>query len=264
MRDTYVTIDIQLTPIIEHLSMYVWPLVRIGAFLMVMPVVGGSFVPARVRLLLAVALTAVIAPVIPIASTPAVLSVAGLVTMTQEIAIGVVLAFLVQLVFDAIALGGQVIGMSMGLGFAVFLDRARGVNIPVLGQLFLMLGMLVFLAMDGHLAMIELLAKSFEAWPLAENGFSAAALTDVLSWTQQLFVFAIKIALPAVTAILVVNLAFGTMSRAAPTLNLFAVGFPVAMLLGFAVIFLNMGVLVENVRSFLSISLAAVSALLEM
>ena len=258
------TIDIQLTPIIEQLSMYVWPLVRIGAFLMVMPIVGGSFVPARVRLLLAVALTAAIAPVIPIASTPAVLSVAGLVTMTQEIAIGVVLGFLVQLVFDAIALGGQVIGMSMGLGFAVFLDRARGVNIPVLGQLFLMLAMLVFLSMDGHLAMIELLAKSFEAWPLAENRFTEAALADVLSWTQQLFVFAIKIALPAVTAILVVNLAFGTMSRAAPTLNLFAVGFPVAMLLGFAAIFLNMGVLTENVRTFLSMSLAAVSALLEM
>ena len=86
-----------------------------------------------------------------------VLSVVGLVTMIQEIAIGVAMGFLVQLVFDAIALGGQVIGMSMGLGFAVFLDRARGVSIPVLGQLFLMLGMLIFLSLDGHLALIQLL-----------------------------------------------------------------------------------------------------------
>jgi len=258
------TIDLQLTPILEQLAMYVWPFVRVGAFLMVMPVVGGSFVPLKVRLILAVALTGVIAPVIPIASTPEVLSVAGLVTMTQEIAIGVMLGFLVQLVFDAIALGGQVIGMSMGLGFAVFLDRARGVNIPVLGQLFLMLGMLVFLAMDGHLAMIQLLAKSFQTWPLAANNFSETILSEVLTWTRQLFVFAIKIALPAITAILVVNLAFGTMSRAAPTLNLFAVGFPVAMLSGFAVIFLNMAVLQENVQAFLSASLAAIAALLEM
>lgn len=258
------TIDLQLTPIIDQLALYIWPFVRIGAFLMVMPVVGGSFVPVKVRLLLATALTGVIAPVIPIASTPEVLSAAGLVTMTREIAIGVTLGFLVQLVFDAIALGGQVIGMSMGLGFAVFLDRARGVNIPVLGQLFLMLGMLVFLAMDGHLALIQLLAKSFHAWPLAENRFSSAVLSELLSWTGQLFIFAMKIALPAVTAILVVNLAFGTMSRAAPTLNLFAVGFPVAMLLGFAVIFLNMDVLMQNVMAFLSLSLDAVSALLEM
>ncbi len=258
------TIDIQLTPIIEQLGLYIWPFVRIGAFLMVMPVVGGSFVPVKVRLLLAIALTGVIAPVIPTASTPEVLSAAGLVTMIQEIAIGVTLGFLVQLVFDAIALGGQVIGMSMGLGFAVFLDKARGVNIPVLGQLFLMLGMLVFLAMDGHLAMIQLLAKSFHAWPLAENRFTTAVLSELLVWTSQLFVFAMQIALPAVTAILVVNLAFGTMSRAAPTLNLFAVGFPVAMLLGFAVIFLNMDVLMQNVMAFLSLSLDAVSALLEL
>ena len=229
-----------------------------------MPVVGGSFVPVKVRLLLAMALTGVIAPVIPTASTPEVLSAAGLVTMIQEIAIGVTLGFLVQLVFDAIALGGQVIGMSMGLGFAVFLDKARGVNIPVLGQLFLMLGMLVFLSMDGHLALIQLLAKSFHAWPLAENRFTADVLSELLAWTSQLFIFAMKIALPAVTAILVVNLAFGTMSRAAPTLNLFAVGFPVAMLLGFAVIFLNMDVLMQNITAFLSLSLDAVSALLEM
>ena len=91
------TIDLQLTPIIEQLSIYVWPFVRIGAFLMVMPVVGGSFVPVKVRLILAIALTGVIAPVIPIASTPAVLSAAGLVTMIQEIAIGVTLGFLVQM-----------------------------------------------------------------------------------------------------------------------------------------------------------------------
>ncbi|MDH3747786.1 MAG: flagellar biosynthetic protein FliR [Gammaproteobacteria bacterium] len=258
------TIDLHLTPIIEQLATYIWPFVRIGAFMMVMPVVGGSFVPVRVRLILAMALTGVIAPVIPIASTPEVLSAVGLVTMTQEIVIGVMLGFLVQLVFDAIALGGQVIGMSMGLGFAVFLDKARGVNIPVIGQMFLMLGMLVFLAMDGHLAMIQLLAKSFYAWPLAEDRFTETVLSELLAWTGQLFVFAMKIALPAVTAILVVNLAFGTMSRAAPTLNLFAVGFPVAMLSGFAVIFLNMDVLQENVMSFLSTSLAAISALLEL
>ncbi len=256
-------VDIQLTPIIEQVGNYIWPFVRIGAFLMVMPVVGGTFVPARVRLLVAIALTVVIAPVIPTASTPEVLSAMGLVTMIQEIGIGVALGFLVQLVFDAIALGGQVIGMSMGLGFAVFVDKTRGVNIPVLGQLFLMLGMLVFLSMDGHLALIQLLAGSFEAWPLGSTPMTTDVISQMLEWTGWLFIFATKIALPAVTSILVVNLAFGAMSRAAPTLNLFAVGFPVAMLLGFAVIFLNMDALIENVTSFLSISLSAVSALLE-
>jgi flagellar biosynthetic protein FliR len=257
-------VEIALTPLIESLSTFVWPFVRIGAFLMVMPIIGGSFVPAKVRLLLAIVLTIVIAPIVPAPVTLEVLSLAGLVTMTQEIGIGVVMGFLVQLVFDAIALGGQVIGMSMGLGFAVFLDRARGVSVPVLGQLFLMLGMLVFLAIDGHLVLIQLLAKSFHAWPMAEGRLTLPIIAEVLAWTGQLFVFALKIALPAITALLVVNLSFGVMSRAAPTLNLFAVGFPVAMLLGFTVIFLNMGVLSESVTSFVSISLAKVSYLLSL
>ena len=256
-------IEIPIAELTQGLATYIWPFVRIGAFLMVMPLIGGSFVPTKVRLLLAVVLTAVLAPVLPTMPNPDVLSVVGLVTMIQEIAIGVAMGFLVQLVFDAIALGGQVIGMSMGLGFAVFLDRARGVNIPVLGQLFLMLGMLIFLSMNGHLALIRLLAESFQAWPVSTAGLSVSMLSEILLWTGQMFVYAMKIALPAITAILVVNLSFGVMSRAAPTLNLFAVGFPVAMLLGFAVIFLNMGVLAENVSIFIERSLAMISRLLE-
>ncbi len=257
-------IEIAIVPLIETLAIYIWPFIRIGAFLMVMPLIGGSFVPVRVRLLLAIALTIAIAPLVPPAVTQDVLSAAGLVMMIQEIGIGVALGFLVQLVFDAIALGGQVIGMSMGLGFAVFLDRARGVSVPVLGQLFLMLGMMVFLSLDGHLAMIRLLVESFRAWPISEAGLTVPILSELLMWTAQLFVFALKIALPAITALLIVNLSFGIMSRAAPTLNLFAVGFPVAMLLGFVVIFLNMGALVENVSTFLTLSISKVSQLLEL
>ena len=257
-------IEIPIAPIIETLAIYIWPFVRIGAFLMVMPLIGGSFTPVRVRLLLAIALTMIIAPIVPHAVTQDVLSVGGLVTMIQEIAIGVALGFLVQLVFDAIALGAQVIAMSMGLGFAVFLDRARGINIPVLGQLFLMLSMLIFLSLDGHLAMIQLLVDSFQAWPMGQGGLTLPVLSELLVWTAQLFIFAMKIALPAITALLIVNLSFGIMSRAAPTMNLFAVGFPVSRLLGFVVIFLNMGALVENVVSFLEISLLKISLLLEM
>ena len=257
-------IELATGPLIGALEMYIWPFVRIGAFLMVMPLVGSSFVPVKVRLLLAVVLTVVIAPIVPATAPQDVLSAAGLVTMIREIGIGVSMGFLVQLVFDAIALGGQVIGMSMGLGFAVFLDRARGVSVPVLGQLFLMLGMLIFLALDGHLEMIRLLALSFQALPMSEAGLTLPKIGELLDWTGNLFVFGLKIALPAITALLVVNLSFGVMSRAAPTLNLFAVGFPVAMLLGFAVIFLNMGVLVESVSRFLMLSISAISQLLEL
>ncbi len=240
-------LNLAIGPLFESTAMYLWPFVRVAAFVMVMPVIGGSFVPARVRLMLALMLTLVVAPVVQPAISVNFLSFAGAIIIMQEVAIGIAMGFAVQLVFDAIALGGQVIAMSMGLGFAVFIDRQRGVNIPVVSQFFLMLGMLLFLVMDGHLALIEMIAESFRILPIAGHGLTRAAVSYLLTWSGQVFIVAVKIALPAVTALLVVNLAFGVMSRAAPTLNLFAVGFPVAMLLGFVVIFLSMGSLTENV-----------------
>jgi flagellar biosynthesis protein FliR len=255
-------LDIAITPIFTHLQGYLWPLVRIGAFVMVMPLVAGSFVPVKVRLLLALALTAVIAPAIPSPTSPEFLSLAGLMAMAQEIAIGVAIGFSLQLVFDAITLGGQVIAMSMGLGFAVFVDQTRGVNVPVLGQLFLMLAALVFLSLDGHLTLIRLLADSFEWLPVASTGMDTMAIASILEWSSQLFSVALRIALPAIAALIVVNLSFGVMSRAAPTLNLFAVGFPVAMLLGFAVIFLNLAALQEVVSLMLDDAWVMLSRLL--
>jgi flagellar biosynthetic protein FliR len=152
--------------------------------------------------------------------------------------------------------------MSMGLGFAVFVDRQRGVNVPVLGQLFLMLGMLIFLSLDGHLVLIRMLADSFHTLPMNSGGLSQVALSSVIAWSAQLFVVAMNIALPAITALVVVNLSFGVMSRAAPTLNLFAVGFPVAMLLGFVVIFLSMESLTANVSRSLGDTFGMLTGLL--
>jgi flagellar biosynthetic protein FliR len=253
--------EIAIGPVLDQVSLHLWPFVRIGACVMVMPVITGSFVPQRVRLLLALAMTIVITPVLPAVPDVDVLSVAGMILMLQEIAIGIAMGFVVQLVFDAIALGGQVIAMSMGLGFAVFVDRQRGINMPVLGQLFLMLAMLIFLSLDGHLALIRLLADSFRTLPMA-TGLNHVAVSQLLAWTGQLFVVAMAISLPAVTALIIVNLSFGIMSRAAPTLNLFAVGFPVAMLSGFVVIFLSMESLTANVARSLAAALGLLRAIL--
>jgi flagellar biosynthetic protein FliR len=122
--------------------------------------------------------------------------------------------------------------------------------------------MLVFLSLDGHLALIQLLAESFRLLPMDAGGLSVPAIGFLIEWSAQLFVLALKIALPALTALIVVNLSFGVMSRAAPSLNLFAVGFPVAMLSGFVVIFLNMGSLQESVSQYLGEALSMLPVLL--
>jgi flagellar biosynthetic protein FliR len=132
--------------------------------------------------------------------------------------------------------------------------------VPVLSQFFVIFGMLIFLSLGGHLALIRVVADSFETLPVG-SFVSMADIGSIAAWGSQMFIGALRIALPAVTALLVANLAFGVMSRAAPTLNLFAVGFPVAMLLGFIILLVNIGAVAPLIGSLLSDALGRVAAL---
>ncbi len=212
---------------------YLWPFFRIGAMLMAAPLTGSTSVPMRVRLMLALAITAVAVPLLP--SVPVVdpLSWPALLIIVQQVIIGVAMGLALQLVFSAVVLGGQVIAMQMGLGFASMVDPANGTQVPVVSQLFVLLTTLLFLAIDGHLIMIQLLVESFQVLPIGVEGLGRDAGWAVAVWGAQVFAGGLWLALPAVAALLVVNFAFGVMSRAAPQLNIFSIGFPVAMMMGF-------------------------------
>jgi flagellar biosynthetic protein FliR len=212
-----------------------WPFVRIGACLMVAPAFAAVAVPARVRIVLAAAIALIVAP---LTASPDVtpFSVAGAVITVQQILIGVALGFCLQLIFDSVTMGGQLLASSMGLSFAQNIDPVRGASTPVVGQLYNILLMLTFLALDGHLRLIEMLVDGFRTLPIGVSGLGAEGLWRIVGWGTQIFGGALAVALPGVTALLIVNLAFGIVSRAAPTLNLFAVGFPVSLVLGLVII----------------------------
>ncbi len=224
------------TQIIALLNGYFLAFVRIAAALAVAPIFSARLVPARIRLLLALALTAVIAPLLPPMPIDHPMSATGLVVIAQQFVIGLIIGAVLQMVFDAMVVAGQTAAMSMGLGFAFMIDSQRGVSVPVLSQFFLVMTTLVFLAIDGHLAFIRLLIDSFTMMPVGEAGILRDGIWATAMWGSRLFAGAMLVALPAVAALLVVNFAFGVMSRAAPTLNLFAVGFPVSLTLGFVII----------------------------
>jgi flagellar biosynthetic protein FliR len=213
-----------------------WPFLRIGACLMVAPMFSASYVPARVRIVLAGALTLIALPVIPHTADITLLSADGVITTIQQIVIGAALGFVVQLIFDAINFGGQVIANGMGLGLAFNIDPLLNIETPALGQLYVMLGTLTFLALDGHLALVDTLVTSFRGLPIGPAGLSVDAMRSMAEWGDQLFVGALKVALPGMTALLVVNLAFGAVSRAAPALNMFAIGLPVTLIFGLVVL----------------------------
>lgn len=218
------------------LDQVLWPFIRVGSCLMVAPVFGGQNVPARIRIVLAGAIALILAPVISIPPQLAAFSLEGLVVTAQQVVIGVALGFCLQLVFDAITLGGQLIANSMGLSYALSVDPVRGTGTTAVGEIYTIFVTLVFLALNGHLRLIEVLADGFRTMPVGGTGIDAANLWQIVIWGGTLFSGALSIALPGITALLIVHLAFGMVSRAAPSLNLLSVGFPVTIVFGLLVL----------------------------
>ena len=240
--------------LLSWLAAWLWPFLRLGAFVLVAPVIGTRSVPARVRILFALGLTVVMSPLIDPASVPEVpiVSAMGLSIAGLQVLIGLGLGLVLRMVFMVLEFAGQLIAQQMGLGFAAMVDPASGAQVPVIAQFYVILGTLMFFAFDAHLKLVELLAHSFELMPLGGGGFAPGALARVIEWSGELLGFGVIIMLPVVASLLVVNLAFGVMARAAPQLNIFAVGFPIMILFGSLMIVLTLGMLPEQVEGLFS------------
>ncbi len=212
-----------------------WPFFRIGAMVMSAPITGAQTVPMRVKLFITLVLTLVIAPQLPPVPQFDPFSPMTLLLIIQQVLIGVAMGTALQLVFAAIITGGQIVAYQMGLGFASMVDPQSGVTVPVVSQVYLLATSLLYLAFNGHLVLIEVVAESFTSMPIAADGLTRDGIWQLVSWGSEMFAGAVLIAIPTVASILVVNIAFGVMARAAPQLNIFAVGFPVTLTLGFLV-----------------------------
>jgi flagellar biosynthesis protein FliR len=217
-----------------------WPFVRVGSCFMVAPAFGAQFVPPRTRLVIAAGVAILIAPLVPSPAGITPFSATGMVVTVQQVVIGIALGFCMQVIFDAVILGGQLLSNSMGLSFAYNMDPQHGQQTPVIGNFYSLLVTMTFLALNGHLRLIEVLVDGFRTLPVGTDGLGSEGLWTVVTWTSTLFSGALSVALPGVTALLIVNLGIGVMARAAPTLNLFAVGFPVTLVFGLGIVLLGL------------------------
>lgn len=219
------------------------PFVRILAFIHFAPVVDQRSVSRRIKIGLALVLTAVIAPMLnqPVVLTE-LLSVRSIVLMGEQILWGFVFGALLQLVFVALQTAGNILSMNMGLGMAMMNDPSNGSSTTVISQLIFVFSVLLFFIMDGHLLLVTILYKSFTYWPIGQaiNPVSLNTLAQSLGW---LIASALLISLPTAFVMLLVQGAFGLLNRISPTLNLFSLGFPVSMLFGL----LCLGLLVSNI-----------------
>ncbi len=218
---------------------FMWPFIRVSAMLIVVPFFSSRIIPVRVRVFTSFILAVSIAPYIyqPILVDP--LSLPALSIAVDQLLIGITMGFILQMVFSALVIAGQGIAMGMGLGFAQMTDPQSGVNVPVVSNFFLVTATIMFLSLNGHVAIIQMLMKSFELMPINQAHYESGDFMRVVAWGKQMYIGAVLIALPAFAAMLMTNFGFGVITRAAPQLNIFAVGFPMTITLGFFVMTVN-------------------------
>jgi flagellar biosynthetic protein FliR len=234
-----------------------WPVLRIGGFVISAPIASEASIPAPVKIALSVGLAFIVAPLAPVPPELSIFSGSGALAAVQEVLIGVAIGMVVQLAFEALAFAGQSISTTMGLGFATLVDPQHGADTPVLGQLFTMFGMLAYLAVNGHLALLGTLAMSFKTLPIGGADLDKNLVWSVAVWGARIFETGLLVALPAVIALVIVNLALGVVTRAAPQLNLFGIGFTITLISGFLVLIVGLDGLMVGVSSLLDSALSA-------
>jgi flagellar biosynthesis protein FliR len=239
-----------------------WPALRVSGFVLTAPATSETSIPSLVKIVLTLSLAFVLAPLVQIPAGLSIFSGSGMLTAVLEVLIGVSIGLVVQVAFEALIFAGQSISLTMGLGFATLVDPQHGAQTPVLGQMFMIFGTLTYLSIDGHLMLINALAESFKHLPIGAGHLDHDFLLTLVLWGARVFDTGLLIALPIVVALVIVNVGLGVVTRAAPQLNLFGVGFTITLLSGFFVLLVGLDGIMAAISSLLQSALAAVPGLI--
>jgi flagellar biosynthetic protein FliR len=215
------------------IAMLLWPLARILGLLAIAPLFGNISIPARVKIGLAIMLALAIAPTVPALPATDPASLPGLLILLQQMLIGVAMGFVMRVVFAAIEMAGEIASLTMGLGFATFFDPMTRASLSGLSQLMTLLALMLYLATNLHLVTLAILAESFNILPIGASITNGQGWLGVANWGAIIFSAGVQLSLPIVAVLLAANLALGILTRAAPQLNLFGIGFPIMLGVGF-------------------------------
>jgi len=232
--------------LVAMLTLFLWPMIRISAFMITAPLFSMDVINIRIRLMVAVVLTFFIYDnqTIP---TIDPLSADGLWQIATQVFIGACMGFLLQIVNAAIVVGGEAISNAMGLGFASMVDPNLG-NVPLISQFMVILSTFIFLTLGGHLVVIQLLFQSFDSIPIGSLPPFADWLAIMFGWFPFIFLGAMNLALSMMVSLLLLNIALGVMTRSAPALNIIAVGFPAILLVGLLALNVNITAMVYAIQ----------------
>jgi flagellar biosynthetic protein FliR len=230
--------NIAAIDIVERFYAFMWPMLRISALLLAAPVFSLSALTVRIRVLLALALSVM---VYPLFTWPDIdpLSPAGLLEIGNQLVIGVFMGLALQIVTAAVVVAGQTISNSMGLSMASLIDPNLG-NVPVIAQFLLIMSTLIFVSLGGHAMLLALILESFATLPVGSSLFGPQAYAQLVSWSSMIFLGALLTALPVMVTLLFISIGLGVVTRAAPSLNIFSVGLPATIVVGFVVLLLSL------------------------
>lgn len=221
------------------IASYLWPFTRIMGLLAVAPLFGNRGIPARLKVALGMLLAAIVAPTIAALPPMDPMSIAGVLLLAQQFIIGIAMGFAMRIVFTAVELAGELCGMTMGLGFATFFDPQSSGRTSAISQFLSLLTLMVYLAANLHLVVLSTLVDSFTSMPISAMPMGGDLFRQLVGWGGRIFSAGLQLALPVVAGLLITNIALGILTRAAPQLNLFGVGFPITLSVGFLMLALT-------------------------
>jgi flagellar biosynthetic protein FliR len=230
--------NLLVADIVEKFYTFLWPMLRISALMVTAPLFSLNAFNLRLRILLALVLTWL---VYPLHKWPVIdpASAQGLLEVFNQIMIGATMGLILQIVVAALVVAGQSIAASMGLSMANMIDPNMG-NVPVIAQLLLVMSVLIFVGFGGHAILLGMVADSYESLPIGTSILNQEVYGRVLRWSSMVFLGALLMALPVMVSLLFINIGLGVVTRAAPSLNIFAVGFPAMIVAGFLILILAM------------------------
>ena len=216
---------------------------RIGAFLIASPFFGGSSVPIQVRIIMAVLLGVSVASNVSVPTWQSFDALTGVQVVLTELMVGIGSGLILTIWFSAALLAGEKIAASAGLGFAAQMDPDSGGQTPVVSKIFSLFLTVLFLSWNGHILVLQAILDTYQFMPVGNVPNLKALITGGLSAAGSMFAAATIIMLPVTGFLVAINLAVGVISRSSPQMNLFAVGFPISMIVVFVLLYMWVDVL---------------------
>jgi len=233
---------VNLLPLIQdYIPLFGVILIRVAGIVVAIPAFSSRSVPLHVRIGLLIGFTVILFPIVSDQMRPLSLSWPQVVPLLfTEFMVGMVLGFAISFVMNAFIIAGELIGIQMGIDLISALDPVAGGQVPILGQFMGLLGMLIFLAIDGHHMMFEALVASFQLVPPMHVHFSGFLVESVLKLGLGMFVLALKVGAPVMTAVFIVTLGMGILGRTIPQLNVMLNNVPITIGVGLLVLGLSL------------------------